>query len=259
MLLGIDHLVIAVRDPDAAAATIEHDLGLSFTGGGRHEHAGTFNRLAFLGDSYLELIGVFDRSLVLASSSFAVGRAALTVLDDGGEGLATFALAVDDIGAEVARLRSTGSRIGGPVPGARTRTDGDIVRWITAFPALGPAEPPFLIEHDYRGAEWGDAALAERAAFRHPVGGCVRLAGLTIPVADPAVTAGEWASTIGVTFDNGHRAAIGAQVIELGRQDAGSPGSSIPAVHLVADADTPSIELGGFGVRWHRHEAPPGS
>ena len=63
MLLGIDHLVIAVRDPDAAAATMEADLGLAVTGGGRHEHAGTFNRLAFLGDTYLELIGVFDRAL----------------------------------------------------------------------------------------------------------------------------------------------------------------------------------------------------
>ena len=61
MLLGIDHLVIAVRDPDAAAATIERDLGIAFTGGGRHDAWGTFNRLAFLGDSYLELIGVFDR------------------------------------------------------------------------------------------------------------------------------------------------------------------------------------------------------
>jgi hypothetical protein len=37
MLLGIDHLVIAVRDPDAAASTLEQDLGIAFTGGGRHE------------------------------------------------------------------------------------------------------------------------------------------------------------------------------------------------------------------------------
>ena len=60
MLLGIDHLVIAVPDPDAAAADLEAALGLAATGGGRHERAGTFNRLIFLGDAYLELIGVWD-------------------------------------------------------------------------------------------------------------------------------------------------------------------------------------------------------
>ena len=49
MLLGIDHLVIAVRDPEATAAAIERDLGPAFTGGGRDDDAGTFNRLAFLG------------------------------------------------------------------------------------------------------------------------------------------------------------------------------------------------------------------
>ncbi len=86
MLLGIDHLVIAVRDPDVAATTMEADLGLAVTGGGRHEHAGTFNRLAFLGDTYLELIGVFDHSLAASSTAFAVARATLGVLDDGRRG-----------------------------------------------------------------------------------------------------------------------------------------------------------------------------
>ena len=97
MLLGIDHLVIAVRDPDAAAAELERDAGLAFTGGGRHEAMGTFNRLAFLGDTYLELIGVFDRGLVESSVTFAVGRASMAVLDEGREGLATYALATDDV------------------------------------------------------------------------------------------------------------------------------------------------------------------
>ena len=64
MRLGIDHLVIAVPDPDASAAVLAAALGVAVTGGGRHELGGTHNRLAFLGDTYLELIGVFDRELV---------------------------------------------------------------------------------------------------------------------------------------------------------------------------------------------------
>src|SRR6478752_983603 len=180
VLLGIDHLVIAVRDPDAAAATMEADLGLAVTGGGRHEHAGTFNRLAFLGDTYLELIGVFDRSLAEASEAFAVARASLAVLDEGREGLAAWAVATDDVEAEVERLRATGSPIGDVAAGSRTRPDGEVVRWVTAFPVIGPERPPFLIEHEAAGAEWGPAARRARAELRHPAGGAVQLTGLTI-------------------------------------------------------------------------------
>ena len=45
MLAGIDHVVLAIVDPDAAAARLAEKLGLDATGGGRHEALGTFNRL----------------------------------------------------------------------------------------------------------------------------------------------------------------------------------------------------------------------
>ena len=135
-ILGIDHLVIAVSDPDAAAVELDRELGLAFTGGGRHETAGTWNRLAFLGDSYVELIGVFDRPRLESQPAFAVGHAALEVLDAGREGLATWAVTVDDCAAEVAGLRRQGSPIGDPIPGSRIRPDGETVRWTTAFPRL---------------------------------------------------------------------------------------------------------------------------
>lgn len=41
MYLGLDHLVIAVPDPDDAAAEREDALGLAATGGGRHHAFGT--------------------------------------------------------------------------------------------------------------------------------------------------------------------------------------------------------------------------
>ena len=72
MLLGIDHLVIAVADPDEAAAELEREVGLACSGGGRHPSWGTHNRLAWFGDTYAELIWVFDRSL---APSGAVSRA----------------------------------------------------------------------------------------------------------------------------------------------------------------------------------------
>jgi hypothetical protein len=247
VLLGIDHLVIAVCDPDAAAAELERTLGLAFTGGGRHELAGTFNRLAFLGDTYLELIGVFDHELVLSNPEFAVGRAALELLDAGREGLVTFALASDDIVTDVVRLRGRGSWIGEPVPGSRRRPDGGVVRWLTAFPVPGSGAAPFLIEHAADDAEWNAGARAERAMFHHPVGGRVRLAVVELPVADPPAVAADYAATVGMAFGDAWTATLGGQAIRL-RVANGTP----PLVELTADVGTPRLDVERFGVCWRR-------
>jgi Glyoxalase-like domain len=247
MLLGLDHLVIAVQDPDTAAEDLGDALGLAWTGGGRHESMGTFNRLAFLGDSYLELIGVADRALVEAHPEFAVGGAALAVLGAGREGFATYALATDDVIGDVAVLRAGGSWIGSPVPGSRVRPDGGEVRWITAFPALGPAAPPFLIEHEYTGAEWGEEARTARAAFRHPAGGHVRLGSIEIPVEDPHATMARCATEVGLVFDDAGVARVGSQRIRVRAAD-GEP----PVVSLTGSPGTPAIEVVGFGIRWRR-------
>jgi glyoxalase-like protein len=250
MLLGIDHLVVAVRDPDAAAVAVERELGLAVTGGGRHEAWGTFNRLAFLGDTYLELIGVFDRSLAEAAERDSVVGAALALLDAGAEGLATYALATDDLGAEVTRLRAAGSGIGEPVDGSRIRADGRVVRWRTALASVGPQEPPFLIEHPTDAAEWDADARADRAVFAHPLGGPVRLTRLELPVDDPATTGGRYAATLGVAFepdaDGSRLAMVGAQSIRLGA--GGADGA--PVVDLAAPGATRPLDAVLFGIRW---------
>src|SRR5262245_44138496 len=97
MIRGIDHLVVAVEDPDAAVAALSTGLGLEADVGGRHEALGTFNRLVWLGDSYLELIGVFDRDRAAASW---IGRPTLAGLEAGGR-LVTWAVAVDDVEAHL--------------------------------------------------------------------------------------------------------------------------------------------------------------
>jgi catechol 2,3-dioxygenase-like lactoylglutathione lyase family enzyme len=254
MLTGIDHLVIAVRNPDEAAEDLADALGLSWMSGGRHAAMGTFNWLAFLGDSYLELIGVFDPSLVADNPQFAVGAAALAVLETRREGIATFALASDDIVGDVARLRAAGSWIGNPVEGFRVRPDGHTVRWVTAFPALGPDRPPFLIEHEPAGPEWGEAARAARASFRQPVGGAVRLAGIEIPVDDPDAAMGRYGAEVGLRFDAAGEARVGDQVVRLRPAD-GAP----PVVRLAADPGSPPLDVVGFGLRWRRQARPSGA
>ncbi len=252
MILGIDHLVIAVRSVEGAAEVLGRDLGLAFTGGGRHEAMGTYNRLAFLGDTYLELIGVFDAGLVRSSTAFRVGGAALALLESGREGLATYALATDDATGDVARLRASGSPIGDPVAGARQRDDGEVVRWVTAFPELGPGHAPFLIEHEPVGVEWGPAARVARAAFRHPRAGRVRLVSLELPVADPGLVAREYGTALGIAFSERWRATVGEQHLVL------REGEGEPVVELAVRSEEPGGAARGawppevvrFGVRW---------
>lgn len=253
MLLGLDHLVVAVADPEAAAAELERTVGLICTGGGRHPLWGTYNRLAWLGDTYVELIGVADRSL---APSGAVSRAVLAALDEGRPGLVSYALAADDLDDFVATLRASGSQLSDVETRSRTRPDGEVVRWRATFPGpLGPARPPFVIEHEYRGAEWGDEARRARAGLVHRFGSPARVTGIDLPVADPAATAGAYRAAIGVAFEPLRGGSDGAYDARIGEQH-------VRLVASIADTDIAMVRIGptavgvgprdveSLGIRW---------
>jgi catechol 2,3-dioxygenase-like lactoylglutathione lyase family enzyme len=254
---AIDHVVIACSDPDAAADEIEARLGLRATGAGRHTALGTFNRLIWLGDSFIELIGVEARKLAEASW---IGRPVLAAADAGG-GFATWAAVSNRIAAEVADLRSGGSTIEEPRAGERVRPDGRVVRWTLAVALpLGPLEPPFLIEHDMTAAEWSPAERAEREAQGHPIGGPVRLDVLELPTPDVRRATDRYLRMVGIgpfrpslAGHGGRDAALGPHTVRF-VPDPG-PGWPVATIHLrVALDDTApgtevrSLEL--FGCRW---------
>ena len=58
MTLSLDHLAVSAATLDEGAAWIEQALGVPPTGGGKHPHMGTHNRLLSLGDLYLEVIAI---------------------------------------------------------------------------------------------------------------------------------------------------------------------------------------------------------
>ena len=248
MLVGIDHIVIAVTDLDEAAAELEARLGIAVRGGGRHPRLGTENRLAWLGDSYLELVTVFDRDLGAGSW---LGRPTSEALARGG-GLVTWAVASDSILADVAALRGAGSDLADPMPGERVRPDGRVVRWRLSLPGrLGPTEPPFLIEHDATAAEWSTEERAERDAEAHPLGGPVRLEVLELPMANVPVAIQSFGRTVGLRFrpslaGGGARDAnVARQVVRL--RPAGR--DARPGIELSSPApDSREAQL--FGVRW---------
>jgi glyoxalase-like protein len=256
VIRGIDHLVIACTDPDAAARSLEDGLGLAVTGGGRHVGRGTFNRIAWLADgSYLELIGIDDRD---AAMQQPVGAAAVRALDEHGGGLATYALREDDVAGAAGALSALGS-FGAATHGSRATADGETVEWWTTFPTkpLGPDATPFLIQHAYIGAEWSPAALEARAAFRHPIGSPVGLARLDIACADPPSTAASIHEDLGIDFwavADLAVADIGPHVVRL------VPRREMPVpavVILAAEVDAPrTADLLGLRFDVERAELP---
>lgn len=236
MASGIDHVVIAVADPDAAAAELTEKVGLAFTAGGRHAGLGTFNRIAFLADAYLELMGVDDPKL---AARWPMGAGAAHILERGG-GFATYALVDQAIRTTVPSLRANGSRIGPVIRGSRERPDGERVEWWSAAqPELGPDRPPFLIKHLEAGAEWGAEALAARRAFVHPIGSPIRLLGLEIAVPDPLSLAAEYVQVLDVEFLTVGAVAVCTLGLHVVRLLPGAGGDPVVTLMLHAEVARP--------------------
>ncbi|MBI2765692.1 MAG: VOC family protein [Chloroflexi bacterium] len=101
----IDHIGIVVKDLDAALATYDHNLGLKAAPGrgGEVPALGIKNAFVPVGESDLEFIQPLGTEGPVAT--FAAER---------GEGTFMLSLEVDDIEAEVERLRGLGARVGNP-------------------------------------------------------------------------------------------------------------------------------------------------
>lgn len=136
MLLGIDHLVIAVPDLDTGIKNYE-ELGFTVVPGGRHP-VGTHNSLmAFADGSYIELIAFYEPR----SEHRWWGP-----LERGG-GLVDFCMQTDDLREDTAAFREAGVSIDDPRPLSRVRPDGYELHWVLSIPRdphRGVA--PFLIQ-----------------------------------------------------------------------------------------------------------------
>ncbi|SPF78433.1 VOC family protein [Pseudoprimorskyibacter insulae] len=123
-MLKLDHLVVADRFLDAAAAHVETELGVVMQPGGLHPRYGTHNRLMGLGGGhYLEAIGI-DPAATPPADARWFG------LDNppSQPKLLTWVCRVDDLDAAIARL---------PMAGQAVDLTRDHLRWRIAVPPNG--------------------------------------------------------------------------------------------------------------------------
>ena len=111
MFKGVDHVVVAVKDLDAAVGRYEAVYGVDVSE--RREAPAAGMQMAFFRfpDSYIELV-----------SNLADEGPIAKRLADRGEGVHLIAMKVDDLDATLADLRGKGVRlVGDPGPGAPVR------------------------------------------------------------------------------------------------------------------------------------------
>jgi methylmalonyl-CoA epimerase len=107
MFKGVDHVVVAVKDLDAAVGRYEALYGTSVSD--RSEAAQAGMKMAFFRfpDSYVELVSNLGNDGPIAKR-----------LEERGEGVHLIAMKVDDLEKAVAELREKGVRlVGDPGPG----------------------------------------------------------------------------------------------------------------------------------------------
>jgi methylmalonyl-CoA/ethylmalonyl-CoA epimerase len=111
MFKGVDHVVVAVKDLDAAVGRYEAIYGTPVSD--RSEAAAAGMKMAFFrfGDSYVELVSNLGEEGPIARR-----------LADRGEGVHLIAMKVDDLDKTLADLREKGVRlVGDPGPGNPVR------------------------------------------------------------------------------------------------------------------------------------------
>jgi len=194
MLLGIDHIVITVRDLDAAARDYA-ELGFTVVSGGQHP-VGTHNVLiAFADGSYIELIA-FYRDNPDHRWWDALQR---------GEGLVDFCMQTDDLIGDTIKLRAAGVKIADPVPWSRTRPDGYQLKW---FLSLARDEhrgvAPFLIQDETPREE----RIPRETAHRN---GATGIGTITVAVAELSQVSHWYRSVLGVDGTAAERPDIEAR------------------------------------------------
>lgn len=140
MIIGIDHILIAVDDLNTACQCYQR-LGFDVVMGGEHPRAGTHNALITLADGcYLELIAVKNPDL---AQHVPFANQALHSLKTAHR-LAHAALDSSDLQNDAAAIQLHGLAMENIIEGTRQRPDGQVLHWQMAN--CVDERLPFLIQ-----------------------------------------------------------------------------------------------------------------
>lgn len=186
-VIGLDHVVVAVRDLDQAAEAWRA-LGFTVSPRGTHSpHMGSGNYTIMFGEDYLELLGV------LAPTEH---NAPMRAFLEKREGLDRAAFTTDDAAAGVAELRAKGIdaigpvAFGRPVPlpgGGEAVAHFNVFRWPTSIRPGGLGI--FACQHLTRENVW-------IPALQHHANAATRLVRIEVLAPDPQAAAKELAGLI---------------------------------------------------------------
>lgn len=148
-MLALDHIILAAKDPKQAADAFAKKHNVTVLEGGKHEHWGIHNYLAyFSNDCYLEWLGIFDKNLAAKSELPLIDQLVRTLNSDV-EGAIQYALRTDEMDSYLEHFQQQDIPFTGPIAGSRNRPDGSLLEWQMLFPQVEIVSYPFLIE-------WGD-------------------------------------------------------------------------------------------------------
>jgi len=187
-LAGLDHLVVAVRDLDAAAAAWR-GLGFTVSPRGIHSpHIGSANHTMMFAEDYLELLAVrVPQPHNQALRDFLARR----------EGLERAAFRTTDAAAGAAALRARGVECDGPLhfgrpvalpDGSETEARFSVFRWPASAAAGGLGI--FACQHHTPEAVW-------LPSLQRHANGVTRIKRALVATADPAAAAAKLAAAIG--------------------------------------------------------------
>ncbi|MDX1514876.1 MAG: VOC family protein [Gammaproteobacteria bacterium] len=184
---GLDHVVLCVRDLDAARERF-HAMGFTTTPPARHPF-GTGNSLVQMNASFIELLTVVDPERIPphGQASFSFGAFNAGFLDHQ-EGISMLVISSDDAQSDEARWRSAGLRSFPPVYFERMATQPDGSRARVAFSiafALDPTLPRavfFCCQQHAPEAFW-------QAEYQTHANGARDLAAVSLVAERPAVHA----------------------------------------------------------------------
>jgi hypothetical protein len=196
----IDHVTIAASRLEAIAGAFS-SAGLEAEYGGQHSNGAThMSLLGFDDGSYIELVSVVRPGLEAPWWHPHIVR---------DMGPCAWAVRVDGVDAECARLRSAGVAVDGPHAMHRRRPDGETAEWSLAFVGEGEAGAmhPFII------ADHTDRALRSVASSSVSGSELVGIGCVVLGVPDEGRAAADLAAAYGLVVEHqGHESGLDARL-----------------------------------------------